>query len=61
MYTGSFNKEERIILRHNQFGTSPPLSQGFSQDKRHAALIASRDQGSTVFILLSAFLILKPC
>jgi hypothetical protein len=57
----AIQEEEQIILRHNQFGASPPLSQGFSQGKRHAALIASRDQGSTVLILLSAFLVLKHC
>jgi hypothetical protein len=61
MHTGPFNKGERIILRHNQFGASPPLSQGFSQGKCHAALIASRGQGGTVLIMLSAFLVLKPC
>ena len=60
MYPGPFNKQ-RIIHRHNQLGASPPLSQGFSQGKCHAALIASRDQGSTVLVLLSAFLVLKPC
>jgi hypothetical protein len=41
MYPGLF-KEERILLRHNQLSASPPLSQGFSQGKCHAALIASR-------------------
>ena len=35
-------------LANKNLGASPPLILGFHPSKRHAALIASRDQGSVV-------------
>ena len=37
----------------------PPLILGFHPSKRHAALIASRDQGSVVFAFTLVLLVLK--
>ena len=40
-------------------GASPPLILGFYPNKRHAALIASRDQGSIVLTFTLVLLVLK--
>ena len=40
-------------------GASPPLILGFHPSKRHAALIASCDQGSVVLTFTLVLLILK--
>ena len=40
-------------------GASPPLILGFHPSKRHASLIASRDQGSVVLTFTLVLLVLK--
>ena len=40
-------------------GAPPPLILGFHPSKRHAALIASRDQGSIVLAFTLVLLVLK--
>ena len=40
-------------------GAPPPLILGFHPSKRHAALIASRDQGSVVLAFTLVLLVLK--
>ena len=46
-------------LANNNLGASPPLILGFHPSKRHAALIASRDQGSIVLAFTLVLLVLK--
>ena len=46
-------------LANNNLGSSPPLILGFHPSKRHAALIASRDQGSIVLAFTLVLLVLK--
>ena len=46
-------------LTNNNLGASPPLILGFHPSKRHAALIASRDQGSVVLAFTLVLLVLK--
>ena len=46
-------------LANNNLGASPPLILGFHPSKRHAALIASRDQGSVVLAFTLVLLVLK--
>ena len=46
-------------LANNNLGASPPLILGFHPSKRHAALIASCDQGSVVLAFTLVLLILK--
>ena len=49
MYPLLFVKGERHhVSQTTTLGTSPPLTLGFHPSKRHAALIASCDQGSVV-------------
>ena len=45
-------------LANNNLGASPPLILGFHPSKRHAALIASRDQGDQGSIVLTFTLVL---
>ena len=55
-----FMKEERHhISQTTTLGASPPLILGFHPIKRHAALIASRDQGSVVLAFTLVLLVLK--
>ena len=59
------NKEDGIRLRTagvfttTNLGAPPPLILGFHPSKRHAALIASRDEGSIVFAFTLVLLMLK--
>ena len=46
-------------LANNNLGASPPLILGFHPSKRHAALIATRDQGSVVLSFTLVLLVLK--
>ena len=48
MYPMLFVKKNQSHLANNNLGESPPLILGFHSSKRHAALIASCDQGSIV-------------
>ena len=49
MYPMIFVKKERHhVLQSTTLGAPPPLILGFHPSKRHAALIASRDQDSVV-------------
>ena len=60
MYPMLFMKKERHhISQKSTLGASPPLILGFHPSKRHAALIASRDQGSVVLAFTLVLLILK--
>ena len=60
MYPMLFMKEGTSSrLANNNLGASPPLILGFHPSKRHAALIASRDQGSVVLAFTLVLLILK--
>ena len=53
MYPMLFMKEERHhVSQTTTLGASPPLILGFHPSKRHAALIASCDQGSVVLFYL---------
>ena len=53
MYPMLFMKEERHhVSQTTTLGASPPLTLGFHPSKRHAALIASCDQGSVVLFYL---------
>ena len=53
-------KEERHhVSQTTTLGASPPLILGFHPSKRHAALIASRDQGSVVLTFTLVLLVLK--
>ena len=46
-------------LQSTTLGAPPPLILGFHPSKRHAALIASRDQGSVVLAFTLVLLVLK--
>ena len=59
MYPMLFMKEERQHVSQTTLGTSPPLIIGFHPSKRHAALIASCDQGSIVLAFTLVLLVLK--
>ena len=51
--------ERHHVSQTKTFGASPPLILGFHPSKRHAALIASCDQGSNVLAFTLVLLILK--
>ena len=59
------NKDDGIRLHTagvsttTNLGASPPLILGFHPSKRHAALIASCDQGSVVLAFTLVLLVLK--
>ena len=60
MYPMTFVKGERHhVSQTTTLGASPPLILGFHPSKRHAALIASRDQGSVVLAFTLVLLVLK--
>src|SRR6185312_6471583 len=60
MYPMLFMKRERHhVPQTTTLGASPPLILGFHPSKRHAALIASRDQGSVVLAFTLVLLVLK--
>src|SRR6185295_9020308 len=61
MYPMLFMKERASsrLTTNNNLGASPPLTLGFHPSKRHAALIASCDQGSVVLAFTLVLLILK--
>ena len=60
MYPMVFVKEERHhVPQTTTLSASPPLILGFHPSKRHAALIASRDQGSVVLAFTLVLLVLK--
>ena len=52
-------KERHHVSQTITLGASPPLILGFHPNKRHAALIASRDQDSVVFAFTLVLLVLK--
>ena len=51
--------ERHHILQTTTLGAPPPLILGFHPSKRHAALIASCDQGSVVLAFTLVLLVLK--
>ena len=51
--------ERHHVLQTTTLGAPPPLILGFRPSKRHAALIASCDQGSVVLAFTVVLLILK--
>ena len=51
--------ERHHVSQTTTLGTSPPLILGFHPSKRHAALIAYRDQGSVVLAFTLVLLVLK--
>ena len=61
MYPMLFMKERASsrLTTNNNLGASPPLTLGFHPSKRHAALIASCDQGSVVLAFTLVLLVLK--
>ena len=60
MYSMTFVKEEHHhVLQTTTLGAPPPLILGFRPSKRHAALIASCDQGSVVLDFTLVLLVLK--
>ena len=60
MYPMLFMKRERHhVSQITTLGASPPLILGFHPSKRHAALIASCDQGSIVLAFTLVLLVLK--
>ena len=60
MYPMIFVKRERHHVSQNTtLGAPPPLILGFHPSKRHAALIASCDQGSVVLAFTLVLLVLK--
>ena len=60
MYPMLFMKRERHHVSQTiTLGASPPLILGSHPSKRHAALIASRDQGSVVLAFTLVLLVLK--
>src|SRR4029079_1333186 len=60
MYPMLFMKKRTSSrLANNNLSASPPLILGFHPSKRHAALIASRDQGSVVLAFTLVLLVLK--
>ena len=52
-------RETSSRLQSTTLGALPPLILGFHPSKRHAALIASRDQGSIVLAFTLVLLVLK--
>ena len=52
-------KERHHVSQTTTLGASPPLILGFHPSKRHAALIASCDQGSVVLAFTLVLLVLK--
>ena len=59
MYLMLFVKGERPHVYNINLGATPPLILGFHPSKRHAALIASCDQGSIVLAFTLVLLVLK--
>ena len=59
MYPMVFVKRTSSSLQSTTLGASPPLILGFHPSKRHAALIASCDQGSVVLAFTMVLLVLK--
>ena len=60
MYLMLFMKGERHhVSQTTTLGVSPPIILGFHPSKCHAALIASRDQGSVVLAFTLVLLVLK--
>ena len=60
MYPMLFVKKERQhVSQTTILSAPPPLILGFHPSKRHAALIASRDQGSVVLTFTLVLLVLK--
>src|SRR6185437_16741012 len=60
MYPMLFIRRERHhVSQTTTLGASPPLTLGFHPSKRHAALIASCNQGSVVLAFTLALLVLK--
>ena len=60
MYSMVFVKGERHhVSQTTTLGAPPPLILGFHPSKRHAALIASCDQGSVVLAFTLVLLVLK--
>ena len=56
----TFVKEERYhVSQTTTLGAPPPLILGFHPSKRHAALIASCNQGSVVLAFTLVLLVLK--
>ena len=52
-------EEHHHVSQTTTLGAPPPLILGFHPSKRHAALIASRDQGSVVLTFTLVLLVLK--
>ena len=52
-------KESHHVSQTTTLGASPPLILEFHPSKRHAALIASSDQGSVVLAFTLVLLVLK--
>ena len=52
-------EERHHVSQTTTLGASPPLILGFHPSKCHAALIASRDQGSIVLAFTLVLLVLK--
>ena len=52
-------RERHHVSQTTTLGASPPLILGFHPSKRHAALIASCDQGSVVLAFTLVLLVLK--
>ena len=60
MYSMTFVKGERHhVLQTTTLSAPPPLILGFRPSKRHAALIASCNQGSIVLAFTLVLLVLK--
>ena len=60
MYSMTFVERERHhVLQTTTLGAPPPLILGFRPSKRHAALIASCDQGSIVLAFTLVLLVLE--
>ena len=51
--------ERHHVSQTTTIGAPPPLILGFHPNKHHAALIASCDQGSIVFVCTFVLLVLK--
>ena len=59
MYPYAIEWRERHHVLQQHLGAPPPLILGFHPSKRHAALIASHDQGSIVLAFTLVLLVLK--
>ena len=55
----SWKRERHHVSQTTTLSASPPLILGFHPSKRHAALIASCDQGSVILAFTFVLLILK--